>query len=88
MLILVPVWSGVSVAGVRLRDLNAAMGTDDDSEDWKQVHKEVVAAGYQIIKLKGYTSWAVGLCAASIVNSILNNINNIVAVSTLIKVSR
>lgn len=38
----VAVWSGVNVAGVSLQELNPAMGTDKDSENWKQVHKQVV----------------------------------------------
>lgn len=39
---LVPVWSGVNVAGVRLRDLNPAAGTDADTENWGQIHTQVV----------------------------------------------
>ena len=38
----VAVWSGVNVAGVSLQDLNPEMGTDSDSENWKEVHKMVV----------------------------------------------
>lgn len=38
----VAVWSGVNVAGVSLQELNPAMGTDKDSENWKEVHKQVV----------------------------------------------
>lgn len=83
---LVAVWSGVNVAGVRLRELNPAIGTEDDPENWKQVHKDVVASAYDVIKLKGYTSWAIGLSVASITNSILKNMNNVHAVSTFIKV--
>lgn len=40
--ITVAVWSGVNVAGVSLQELNPAMGTDRDSENWKEVHKLVV----------------------------------------------
>lgn len=87
MLFLVAVWSGVNVAGVRLRELNPAIGTDEDPENWKQVHKDVIASAYDVIKLKGYTSWAIGLSVASLVNSILKNMNNVHAVSTYIKVS-
>lgn len=36
------VWSGVNVAGVSLQELNPEMGTDNDSENWKEVHKMVV----------------------------------------------
>uniref|UniRef100_A0A7N9D5U0 L-lactate dehydrogenase n=1 Tax=Macaca fascicularis TaxID=9541 RepID=A0A7N9D5U0_MACFA len=33
----VAVWSGVNVAGVSLQELNPEMGTDNDSENWKEV---------------------------------------------------
>ncbi|KAG8538502.1 hypothetical protein GDO81_022525 [Engystomops pustulosus] len=38
----VPVWSGVNVAGVCLKNLNPDMGADNDKENWKEVHKQVV----------------------------------------------
>uniref|UniRef100_A0A8P0T511 L-lactate dehydrogenase n=1 Tax=Canis lupus familiaris TaxID=9615 RepID=A0A8P0T511_CANLF len=38
----VAVWSGVNVAGVSLQELNPEMGIDNDSENWKEVHKMVV----------------------------------------------
>lgn len=31
------------MAGVSLQELNPAMGTDKDPENWKEVHKQVVA---------------------------------------------
>ena len=40
--VLVPVWSEVHVAGVRLIDLNPNIGTDSDSENWTQTHRDVV----------------------------------------------
>ncbi|KAL0601224.1 L-lactate dehydrogenase A-like 6B [Plecturocebus cupreus] len=39
----VPVWSGVNIAGVPLKDLNSDIGTDKDPEQWKNVHKESLA---------------------------------------------
>ncbi len=33
----------MNVAGVSLQGLNPQMGTDGDSEKWKEVHKMVVA---------------------------------------------
>ncbi|KAJ8964833.1 hypothetical protein NQ314_004596 [Rhamnusium bicolor] len=81
----VAVWSGVNVAGVNLRELNPAIGTDKDPENWKQIHQDVIRAAYDVIKLKGYTSWAVGLSVASLTSSILKNSNNVHAVSTYIK---
>lgn len=38
----VPVWSGANVAGVSLQKLNPDIGTDKDSENWKDAHKMVV----------------------------------------------
>uniref|UniRef100_A0A2P2HWI8 L-lactate dehydrogenase n=1 Tax=Hirondellea gigas TaxID=1518452 RepID=A0A2P2HWI8_9CRUS len=69
----VPVWSGVNVAGVRLRDLNPLIGAKDDPDKFDQLHKEVVNSAYEIIKLKGYTSWAIGLSVASLTSSIMKN---------------
>ena len=40
--VLVPVWSEVHVAGVRLIDLNPNIGTDSDSENRTQTHRDVV----------------------------------------------
>uniref|UniRef100_A0A2K5QJ02 L-lactate dehydrogenase n=1 Tax=Cebus imitator TaxID=2715852 RepID=A0A2K5QJ02_CEBIM len=48
-------------SGVPLKDVNSDTGTDKDPEQWKSVHKEVTASAYEIIKMKGYTSWAIGL---------------------------
>lgn len=84
----VPVWSGVNIAGVRLRDLDETVGTDDDKENWNEIYKKVVGSAYEVIKLKGYTSWAIGLSAAQIVSSILRNSQQVHAVATLVTVSR
>ncbi|KAL1130989.1 hypothetical protein AAG570_012230 [Ranatra chinensis] len=81
----VPVWSGVNMAGVRLRELNPKLGTNEDSEDWGELHTKVVNSAYEIIKLKGYTSWAVGLAVANICQSLLGNTHSIQTVSTLVK---
>lgn len=81
----VAVWSGVNVAGVRLCDINPNAGSDDDPENWKQIHKDVINSAYEIIKLKGYTSWAIGLSVASMVQSILRNSAEVHAVSVNIK---
>lgn len=80
----VPLWSGVNVAGVRLRELNPLAGTDKDPEKWNELHSEVVSSAYEVIKLKGYTSWAIGLSVASLASSILRNTSNVHAVSTLV----
>ncbi|MBZ3883568.1 L-lactate dehydrogenase A chain [Sciurus carolinensis] len=56
----VPVWSGMNVAGVSLKNLHPDLGTDADKEHGKEVHKQVVDSAYEVIKLEVYTSWSVG----------------------------
>merc|ERR1719391_373832 len=81
----VPVWSGVNIAGVRLRDLNPKLGKDDDPENFKQVHKDVVNGAYEIIRMKGYTSWAIGLSCASLTDAILKNQRTVHPLSTAVQ---
>ncbi|XP_008310550.1 L-lactate dehydrogenase A chain [Cynoglossus semilaevis] len=81
----VPVWSGVNVAGVSLQSLNPNIGTESDSEKWKDVHKKVVDGAYEVIKLKGYTSWAIGMSVANLVETIVKNMRRVHPVSTLVK---
>ncbi|CAI4222000.1 unnamed protein product [Auanema sp. JU1783] len=79
----VAVWSGVNVAGVNLHDVKPDIGDSSDSEKWEQeIHKKVVDSAYEIIKLKGYTSWAIGLSVAKIVQGIMSNSRNVYALTT------
>lgn len=81
----VAVWSGVNIAGVNLKDLNPGMGGKDDPEKWEDIHKKVVNSAYEMIKLKGYTSWAIGLSVAQMTQTIIRNQKNVHAISTLVK---
>ena len=38
----VPVWSGVNIAGVNLKELNSKMGEEGDPENWAEIHKKVI----------------------------------------------
>ncbi|EPQ03567.1 L-lactate dehydrogenase A chain [Myotis brandtii] len=60
-------------------------GTDADKEQWKQVHKQVVDSAYEVIKLKGYTSWAIGLSVADLAESMMKNLRRVHPISTKIK---
>jgi malate/lactate dehydrogenase len=51
----------------------------------KTIHSS--SSAYEVIKLKGYTSWAIGLSVAALAQSILRNGFNVHAVSTLVNVS-
>ncbi|XP_038260423.1 L-lactate dehydrogenase A chain [Dermochelys coriacea] len=81
----VPVWSGVNVAGVSLKALHPDLGTDTDKEHWKEVHKQVVDSAYEVIKLKGYTSWAIGLSVADLAETIMKNLKRVHPISTMVK---
>lgn len=41
---------------------------------------------YEVIKLKGYTSWAIGMSVADLVESITKNLHKVHPVSTLVQV--
>lgn len=43
---------------------------------------------YEVIRLKGYTSWAIGMSVADLVESILKNMHKVHPVSTLVQVRR
>ncbi|XP_011185001.2 L-lactate dehydrogenase [Zeugodacus cucurbitae] len=81
----VAVWSAVSVGGIRFTDLSKCVGSEGDTDKWGEVHKRVVKAAYEVIAGKGYTNWAIGLAAASVVSTILDNKNEIVTCSVSAK---
>lgn len=81
----VPIWSSITIGSVRLRDLNPNAGKDEDPENWNEVHTKVVSAAQTIIGLKGYTSWAIGLYTANLVQTILMNSHVVHACSTNVK---
>lgn len=43
-------------------------------------------SAYEVIKLKGYTNWAIGLSVADLIESMLKNLSRIHPVSTMVKV--
>jgi len=78
----VPVWSGFTVGGVVLRSLFPSLGKDDE---WAEVANQVRASAYEVIKLKGYTSWSIGNCVAVLCGALLHDTEEIYPVSTSIK---
>ncbi|KAL9971951.1 hypothetical protein ACROYT_G018181 [Oculina patagonica] len=81
----VPIWSGVNIAGVNLKELNPEIGSEKDPEEWNELYKKVVNSAYEMIKLKGYTSWAIGMSVAIMSQALLRNQKNVHAISTLAK---
>lgn len=57
------------------------------NNSWESsIHRAVVQSAYEIIRLKGYTSWAIGLTVCDIVAAIMHNSRQIYALSTNSKV--
>ncbi|KAF6103994.1 lactate dehydrogenase C [Phyllostomus discolor] len=81
----VPLWSGVNVAGVVLKSLDPQLGTDSEQDNWKNIHQQVVQGGYEVLRLKGYTSWAIGLSVTDLVGSMVKNLSRVHSVSTMAK---
>ena len=69
----------------KVKCLHPELGTDADKEQWEAVHKQVVDSAYEVIKLKGYTSWAIGLSVADLAESIMKNFRRVHPISTMIK---
>lgn len=51
----------------------------------EKIHKQVVQSAYEVINLKGYTSWAIGYSVANLAFSIIRDQRRIHPVSILAK---
>lgn len=81
----VPVWSSANVSGVPIGDFSRQCELVNFESEFGSIHKKVVEAAMDIIKLKGYTNWGIGLTCAGIVRAILRNERSVHPLSTLIK---
>jgi L-lactate dehydrogenase len=81
----VPVWSLANVAGMRLKDFYPLAGVPYDPAELNDLFLRVKNAGYEIIKRKGRTFYAVALGMTKIVESIVRNENAVATVSCLLK---
>ncbi|XP_044014446.1 L-lactate dehydrogenase B chain-like [Aphidius gifuensis] len=81
----VPVWSAVSLMGVKLKDINKDIGNKIDPEGWNIIHDKVINIDDELIKNKGYPSWGVGICVGEIVDAVIRNTCVCMTVSTYIK---
>ena len=80
----VPIWSTANVAGVKLvpdgwDNLGAA-----EQKDLTNIFEQVKNAAYEIIKLKGYTSYGIGLAVTDIVKAIVRSQERVLTVSSLV----
>ncbi len=81
----VPVWSLANVAGIKLKDFCPACDALYSVSDFNEMFLKVRNAGYEIIKRKGRTFYAVALGMTKIVESILRNENAVLTVSCFLE---
>ena len=67
-----------SKATLGLSDLNEFINNDKKAE----IEEKVKNMAYEIIKMKGNTSYGIGMCTTRITNAILNNENAILTISS------
>ncbi|XP_021738143.1 L-lactate dehydrogenase B-like [Chenopodium quinoa] len=81
----VALWSSISVGGVPILSFLEKRQIAYEKETLVKIHKEVINCAYEVIQLKGYTSWAVGYSVANLAWSILRDQRRIHPVSVLAK---
>lgn len=78
-------WSSISVGGVPVLSFLERQKITYEKETLENIRKEVVASAYEVINLKGYTSWAIGYSVANLARSLLRDQRKIHPVSVLAK---
>jgi L-lactate dehydrogenase len=81
----VAVWSLANVAGIRLKDYCPICKVPYDLEYFDDLFLKVRNAGYEIIKRKGRTNYAVALGLTKIVESIVRDENAVLTVSCFLQ---
>jgi L-lactate dehydrogenase len=80
----VPAWSQVNIAGIPFSEYCAVCGRHCGHDEKQELFRQVRDAGYQIIRRKGHTNFAIALAMVRIVSSILRDENSVLTVSTLV----
>jgi L-lactate dehydrogenase len=81
----VPVWSLANVAGIRLKDYYPLSKLDYNQAELDNMFLQVRNAGYEIVKRKDRTNYAVALGMTKIVESIIRNENAVATISCLLE---
>ena len=77
----IAVWSGARVAGVKLGSYPGARALPDYGDILDRVRR----AGPEVVKRKGHTAYAIGLCVQRICEAVLRNERAVLAVSALLQ---
>lgn len=81
----VALWSSISIGGVPVLSFLENQQIAYEKETLENIHKSVIDSAYEVIRLKGYTSWAIGYSVANLARSILRDQRKIHPVSVLAK---
>ncbi|KAK7389269.1 hypothetical protein VNO78_24122 [Psophocarpus tetragonolobus] len=81
----VALWSSISVGGIPVLSFLKKQQIAYEKETLEQIHKTVIDSAYEVINLKGYTSWAIGYSVANLARSIIRDQRKIHPVSVLAK---
>ncbi|KAI3687607.1 hypothetical protein L1987_81307 [Smallanthus sonchifolius] len=81
----VALWSSIHVGRVPILSFLERQQIAYEKQTLDKIHKEVVEGAYEVIRLKGYTSWAIEYSAASLARAILRDQRSIHLVSVLAK---
>ncbi|CAK8562750.1 unnamed protein product [Lathyrus sativus] len=81
----VALWSGIAIGGVPVLSFLEKQQIAYEKETLEKIHKKVIDSAYEVISLKGYTSWAIGYSVASLARSIIRDQRKIHPVSVLAK---
>ncbi|KAK9984652.1 hypothetical protein SO802_034177 [Lithocarpus litseifolius] len=79
----VALWSSISVGGVPILSFLEKQQIAYEKKTLENIHKEVIDSAYEVISLKGYTSWAIGYSVANLARSILRDQRKIHPVSVV-----
>ncbi|KAJ4955366.1 hypothetical protein NE237_012149 [Protea cynaroides] len=81
----VALWSSISVGGVPVLSFLEKQQIAYEKETLENIHQDVIHSAYEVIRLKGYTSWAIGYSVASLARTIIRDQRRVHPISVLAK---
>ncbi|KAL1316632.1 hypothetical protein HN51_068811 [Arachis hypogaea] len=81
----VALWSSISVGEVPVLSFLEKQEIAYEKVTLEKIHKAVIGSADEVIRLKGYTSWAIGYSVANLARSILRDQRKVHPVSVLAK---
>ncbi|KAL1194592.1 L-lactate dehydrogenase A [Cardamine amara subsp. amara] len=79
----VALWSSITVGGIPVLNFLKKNQIAYEKQTLENIHQAVVGSAYEVIRLKGYTSWAIGYSVANLARTILRDQRKIHPVTVL-----